>query len=107
MKFAINQIKKSSKSDQRAFDAMVLGEVDPIFFLSAYEVVCEIEANDLDEVFEIGNIGPESKIKRFGRMHSVSVGDVITTETNECFVVKGVGFERLGYSDCFGEEVAA
>lgn len=107
MKFTINQIKKSSKSDQRAFDAMVLGEVDPIFFLSAYEVVCEIEANDLDEVFEIGNIGPESKIKRFGRMHSVSVGDVITTETNECFVVKGVGFERLGYSDCFGEEVAA
>lgn len=96
MRFTVCQIRKDLKQDQRAFDAMVLGEVDPVFFLSAYEEVCAIEAKDLNEVFEIGNIGPESKIERFGRMHSVSVGDVIRDDRNRCFVVKGLGFERLG-----------
>jgi len=109
MKFTINQIKKDRKTEKEAFDAVVLGKVDPLFFLTAYEEVCEIEADDLDEVFEIGNIGPEEKIRRFdfAPMHSISVGDVITDVYQQCWVVKGVGFERLGYSDCFGEEVAA
>ena len=96
MRFTVLQIKKSSKTDPRAFEAMIEGNVDKMFFLEAYEEVCEIEAGDLDEVFEVGNIGPEEKIERFGRMHSVSVGDVIQTEKNELFVVKGLGFERLG-----------
>jgi len=96
MRFTVCQIKKDLKQDNRAFDAMVLGNVDPMFFLTAYEEVCAIEAEDLNEVFEIGNIGPESKIERFGRMHSVSVGDVIRDDRGKCFVVKGVGFERLG-----------
>lgn len=96
MRFTVCQIRKDLKNDPRAFEAMVTGDVDPVFFLSAYEEVCAIEATDLNEVFEIGNIGPESKIERFGRMHSVSVGDVIQTEKNELFVVKGLGFERLG-----------
>ena len=95
MRFTVNQIRKDLKSDPRAFEAMIEGNVDPVFFLSAYEEVCAIEAKDLNEVFEIGNIGPESKIERFGRMHSISVGDVIQTEKNELFVVKGLGFERL------------
>ena len=96
MRFTVLQIRKDLKNDQRAFDASVLGNVDQMFFLEAYEEVCEIEAGDLNEVFQIGNIGPESKIKRYSRMHSVSVGDVIQTEKNELFVVKGFGFERLG-----------
>jgi len=96
MRFTVLQIRKDLRNDQRAFEASVCGNVDKMFFLQAYEEVCAIEANDLDEVFEIGNIGPESKIERFGRMHSVSVGDVIQTEKNELFVVKGLGFERMG-----------
>ena len=109
MKYIVSQIKKDLKTDPRAFEAMIDGNVDPVFFLTSYQEVCEIEADSLDEVFEIGNIGPFDKIRRFdfAPMASISVGDVITTETNECFVVKGVGFERLGYRDCFGEEVAA
>ena len=96
MRFTVLQIRKDLRNDQRAFEASVCGNVDKMFFLEAYEEVCEIEANDLDEVFEVGNIGPESKIKRYTRMHSVSVGDVIQTEKNQLFVVKGFGFERLG-----------
>lgn len=96
MKFTVHQIRKDRKTESAALDAVVMGKVDSLFFLTAYEEVCEIEANDLNEVFEIGNIGPEEKITRLGRMHSVSVGDVISNEYQELFVVKGFGFEKLG-----------
>ena len=106
MKYIVSQIKKSVKQDQRAFDAMVLGDVDPVFFLTSYEEVCEIEAADLDEVFQIGNIGPDEKIRRFDLqpMRSISVGDVVMTETFECYVVKPLGFERLGISSSNGKQ---
>jgi len=98
MRFTVAQIKKDRKMEKEALDARVLGQVDPVFFLSAYEDVCEIEAADLDEVFEIGNVGPEEKIRRFDftPMHSVSVGDVIRDDRGRCFVVNMLGFERLG-----------
>mgnify|MGYP001342282165 CR=1 FL=1 len=98
MRFTVCQISKDRKMEKAAMDARILGEVDPVFFLSAYEEVAAIEADTLDEVFEIGNIGPESKIDRFGRqlMYSVSVGDVIRNDKSECYVVTNFGFERLG-----------
>ena len=96
MKYTVSQIKKDAKSDPRAFDAIIDGNVDKLFFLTSYKEVCEIEADSLDEVFEIGNIGPESKIERLDRMHSVSVGDVIMNELNELWVVQPFGFQGLG-----------
>ena len=107
MKYIVSQIKKDAKSDPRAFDARMDGNVDPVFFLSSYQEVCTIEADDLDEVFQIGNIGPEEKIERLNRMHSISVGDVIMTETYECYVVKGFGFERLPMSSPNGRQWTA
>ena len=107
MKFTVCQIRKDRKTEKAAMDARVLGEVDPVFFLSAYEDVAIIEAEDLDEVFEIGNIGPESKIERLGPMHSISVGDVIMTETYECYVVAPFGFERLPMSSPNGRQWTA
>lgn len=109
MKYIVSQIKKSVKQDQRAFDAMVLGDVDPVFFLTSYEEVCEIEAADLDEVFQIGNVGPDEKIRRFDfqPMRSISVGDVVMTETFECYVVKPLGFERLAISSPNGRQWTA
>jgi hypothetical protein len=106
--YTVHQIRKDRKTEKEALDAVVMGEVDPVFFLSSYEKVCVIEAKDLDEVFEIGNIGPESKIERlWGRMRSISVGDVITTETHECYVVKPIGFERLAMSSPNGRQWTA
>ena len=96
MKFQVLQIREDRCTEKAAMDAMILGKVDPVFFLSAYDIVCEIEAADLDEVFEIGNIGPEEKITRIAPMHSVSVGDVIRTDRGRCFVVSNFGFTRLG-----------
>jgi hypothetical protein len=63
-----------------------------------YQPVCTIEANDLNEVFHIGNVGPEDRIRRYNdtRMHSISVGDVIINEfTSKRYVVKPFGFEEL------------
>jgi len=113
MRFTVCQIRKDRNTEKEAMDARVLGKVDPVFFLSAYEEVAEIEADTLDEVFEIGNIGPDEKIKRFdfAPMHSISVGDVIRNDKYECYVVAPCGFERLGMTSTngrqwFAEEIA-
>jgi hypothetical protein len=57
--------------------------------------VCEIAATSLNEVFEIGNIGPEHKIVRLDRMHSVSVGDIIQDPTGEFHMVDDFGFNTV------------
>jgi hypothetical protein len=115
MRFTVCQINKDRATEKAAMDARILGEVDPVFFLSAYEEVAAIEADTLDEVFEIGNIGPEEKIERFSyadkNMHSISVGDVIRNDKYECYVVAPCGFERLGMTSTngrqwFAEEIA-
>ena len=51
MKFQVLQIRKDRRTEKEAMDARILGKVDPVFFFSAYDIVCEIEAADLDEVF--------------------------------------------------------
>ena len=113
MRFTVCQIRKDRNTEKAAMDARILGKVDPVFFLSAYDEVAAIEADTLDEVFEIGNIGPEEKIKRFDfqPMHSISVGDVIRNDKYECYVVGNCGFERLGMTSTngrqwFAEEIA-
>jgi len=101
MKFTIHQMIPSHrkylaeyKSDEY-FQVSFYGNVPSSLFLAHYSKVCEIVASDLDEVFRIGNIGPESKINRLDRMHSISVGDVIEDEEHRLFVVKSFGFERF------------
>ena len=62
-----------------------------------YETAAYIKADDLDEVFQIGNIGPEDSIERMGPMHSISVGDVIVdTGYNVAWYVDSFGFGQLG-----------
>ena len=60
-----------------------------------FSPVCEMDASDLEEVFNIGNIGPEEKITRLARMHSVSVGDIIEDSTGEFHMVDDFGFEKI------------
>ncbi len=77
-------------------DAMVLGKVTQAVYEEHYRKVAIIEAKDLDQVFEIGNVGPEEKITYLDKMHSVSVGDVIENlESGEKFVVKTLGFGEI------------
>lgn len=78
----------SNKSAQIADDAMALGY---------YTHVANIDAADFNAAFEIGNIGPENKIERLNRMHSVSVGDVIIDEEGNAAVVNSFGFTLFGF----------
>ena len=71
------------------------GDHQKSFSLGQHKHVATIEADDLDEVFDIGNIGPEELITRHAPMHSVSVGDVIQTPDGEFFAVASMGFTKL------------
>ncbi len=60
-----------------------------------YTNVAKIEAEHLDEVFQIGNIGPDSAISRIESMHSISVGDVIVTPDGATYAVAPYGFTEI------------
>ena len=60
-----------------------------------YTHVGNITANDLEDVFNVGNIGPEKNIERLDRMSSLSVGDVVEDENGVRHVVASFGFEEI------------
>ena len=64
-------------------------------FDSCYTKVAEVVADDLDHVFEVGNIGPEDRITRLAPMHSFSVGDIIEDAEGNRWMIANVGFTPL------------
>jgi len=68
---------------------------DPIANLDRYTHVADLDVNDLDEAYRVGNIGPEELYTRYESMHSVSVGDILETEDGEKWIVGPMGFDRL------------
>jgi hypothetical protein len=100
MKYTVHQINLTDAQ----FNAFRDVYLDTIFqptdttILAArglYKPVAEIIAGSLDQVFNIGNIGPESSITRLAPMHSISVGDVIVDETGRGVYVAPLGFKPL------------
>jgi hypothetical protein len=98
--FIVQQIPYRSREDDidmfHARRDVICGDpVDP--FLEMYEEVAIIEAEDLDEVFKIGNVGPDDMITRLApEMRSVSVGDIIIdTTTDEWFAVAAYSFKKV------------
>jgi hypothetical protein len=80
-------------------DASMLGEFPGREF---YSHVADLATADLDHAFEIGNVGPESKITRHAPMHSISVGDVLVpteahAEAGIGFIVQSVGFAPVEF----------
>ena len=60
-----------------------------------YAPVGKLQADDLDDVYFIGNMR-HSEIEILGRMHSVSVGDIIeNVENQEFFMVESEGFSKM------------
>lgn len=96
-KFLDNGQFKSGDLMDTHFKMTHEGEVTPSEFRNFYGTpVCSIKAKTLNEVFKIGNIGPEERIERLDRMRSVSVGDVIVDSTSgRYYVVKPTGFMDL------------
>ena len=68
---------------------------DPVANIKHYEHVADLDASDLNEAFQIGNIGPEEAYTRYKPMHSVSVGDILVTEDNSVHIVASFGFDKL------------
>lgn len=64
-------------------------------YASFYAPVCVIEADNLNRVFDIGNIGPEERIERLAPMHSISVGDIIEDEAGVRHIVDSFGFKEI------------
>jgi len=61
-----------------------------------YTAVCTIDTDSIEDSFKIhnnpfGDEALEDKITRFTRQHSMSVGDIIKTESNY-YMVDSVGF---------------
>lgn len=105
--YAINQLRHDTPRDVRlgvTCDYYDFGWFDRVVAAQAngfYVPVAGIVAEDLDQVFEIGNFMHETKLPipnpdSKQRMHSLSIGDIIhNMETDECHVVAQTGFTRL------------
>jgi hypothetical protein len=99
MRYAVYQIQVdplNSASMYAKAEAMVRGDVKPGIAADLYRKVAEIEADDLEHCFDIGNIGPEDRITRIHGMSSISVGDIIEDANGVRCVVAGIGFNQIG-----------
>ncbi len=79
-------------------EAMMDGDVRLGIMHDCYTKVAEVVADDLEHVFEVGNIGPEDRITRLDKMHSISVGDIIADADGNCSVVFNFGVTPLAQS---------
>jgi len=117
MKFAVYQIQMTKAIS----DAVNAGEIVPsfeaknkmnidfsgnkigglasdAFDAGYYTHVANIEAEDYNDCFEVGNIGPDENIERLGRMSSLSVGDVIVAEDGTVAVIAPIGFVAFSHN---------
>jgi hypothetical protein len=78
-----------------SFGEPIGGLVKEALAAEYYTHVGNITANDLEDVFNVGNIGPEENIERLDRMSSLSVGDVVEDENGVRHVVASFGFEEI------------
>jgi hypothetical protein len=97
-RFAVYQLVEESKfiRDLYFMSAKEIAEIS-----DEYRMVALIDGKTLDDVFTIGNMGPESKIERVEPMHSVSVGDIIEDVIDrKTYVVAKYGFEEIDMKEC-------
>ena len=98
MVYQILNTEKISEKDKKLVQDVRFKptQTDVMMTWRHYRPAMLIEANDLDQVFEIGNIGPRHKVQKFTeRAASVSVGDVI------CNIGESYPLQRC-YVDSFG-----
>jgi hypothetical protein len=74
------------------------GLASDAFEAGYYTHVANIEAEDYNDCFEVGNIGPDENIERLGRMSSLSVGDVIVAEDGTVAVIAPIGFVAFSHN---------
>jgi hypothetical protein len=96
-RFAVYQL---DSDDNRMRDMYFMSSKEIEAISDDYMLVATIDANDLEQAFTVGNIGPESKINRIAPMRSVSVGDIIQDlVTDKTFVVVKFGFDEINMKE--------
>lgn len=97
-RFALFQLPETSKFVRELYfmSAEQIAEIS-----DEYRMVALVGGKNLNDVFDIGNIGPESEIERVEPMHSVSVGDIIQDVIdNKTYVVAKYGFNEINMKEC-------
>ena len=80
----------------KAYATTFMGKnIEKAWATGEYEKVAEIEATDLENAFDVGNIGPETQIKRYLSMRSMSVGDVLKDTEGKFYAVEPIGFKEI------------
>ena len=74
------------------------GLASDAFDAGYYTHVANITAEDYNDCFEVGNIGPDENIERLGLMSSLSVGDVIVAEDGTVAVIAPIGFVAFSHN---------
>lgn len=102
MRFDLYQIKAATATpaaDKAQIDMMmdfrdhkIGGIAGDAFDKGFYTRVATLDAKDYNDAFEVGNIGPEEKITRYGSLSSASVGDILIAEDGTMAVIANVGF---------------
>ena len=68
-----------------------------------FELVARVDARSMDEVFRIANFvcqEDESLIEIVGKMHSLSVGDIVhNLDTDETFVCANYGWNKINMKE--------
>lgn len=75
-------------------DGQVPADYRPSMF-KHYTHVCDIEADSLNEVFKISNIGPDSAITRHASMTSGAVGNLIEDDQGRFYLICAFGFAKI------------
>lgn len=77
-------------------EAMSKGDPKLGIMHNCYTHVADVVADDLNHVFEVGNIGPEDRIIRVAdSMSSISVGNIIEDDAGNKVVVAKFGFDKI------------
>lgn len=97
--FAAVPAQKAKMDMMVDFDGSKIGSIaSDAFEAGLYSHVANITAEDYNDCFEVGNVGPDENIERLSRMSSLSVGDVIVAEDGTVAVIAPVGFVAFSHN---------
>lgn len=89
----------AAKNRMQFGDDRIGGLASDAFEAGLYTHVANITAEDYNDCFEVGNVGPDDQIERItARMSSLSVGDVIVGEDGTVAVIAPMGFVAFSFN---------
>ncbi len=89
--------------NENSRDLYFMNEIQIEEISDQFELVARVDARSMDEVFRIANFVCEedaSLIEVVGKMHSLSVGDIVCNlDTDESFVCASFGWKKINMKE--------